>query len=98
MNHARVWTEEAIDENKRLRARASWIGSMRIFNRKAWLVREKPILKYPAWNCVRIEEIDWNWIPFDSVLEIEIYIVNSTWGCGCCFSLSSIPTFVTRFF
>ena len=57
-NHRRVWTEEGMDENKRLRACASWIGSMRIFNRTAWLARDKLILKYPAWNCVRIEDKD----------------------------------------
>jgi len=86
MNHMRVWTEEGIDENKRLRACASWIGSMRIFIRKAWLVRDKPILKYPAWNCVRIEDEDWIWMQFDSVLVIETSIANSSSGSGCCFS------------
>lgn len=54
-DHRRVKAVEGINENICLRECVSWIGSLRIFHSKAWLERDRLILKYPAWKFLRMK-------------------------------------------
>lgn len=87
-DHRRVKAAEGINENTRLRACASWTGSMRIFHSKAWLERERVILKYPASIFVKMgdkeDKEDWICIidlGFDWAFVIRSSIGSTIWDC-----------------
>lgn len=62
------------------------VDSLRVFHSKAWLQRERLILKYPAWKLAKMGKIDLSTVPrtpcrADGVSAIlDTSTTSSTWG------------------